>query len=229
MALDPGFKLSIEPASDSRTPLVRFRGTLKNIVADERANDRGSYVVGKFDFTDVVVLESTEPYPFPIATIELPYNPKIGTRWNVFAISANKILGTNDINLLQNKDQEWYYGPCKIRGPLYNEDGTEKIGKNGRPEWGDVATSGWQVVSVEGFSNSNGTSSGINLTDLIIDMVNGKTDKEFYAEFFTDPTIKKAPGYLDASEAASERKLLVSIAGAGRIVQNSEGVWSKVD
>ncbi len=71
------------------TPLRRFQGTLKEYKSEKHTPQDGGreYMVIVFDFTDVVVLESVEPYPFPIATLNVSYSTATETRWDALAKS----------------------------------------------------------------------------------------------------------------------------------------------
>ncbi len=222
MTVDPSFKFSIDAPVDSRTPLQRFRGVVKSIDPEERAGNTGSYMVAKVGITDLEVLESTEPYPFSSTSLDIPYNTRAATRWDVFARSIRNITGSNDINVLVGKTQEWAFAPCTLRGALRDETGAQ-IMENGRAKWGDVASNAWQVISVEGFDSPNGT--GPNLMDEIVALVDGKTNEQFYKAFFNDSSLKKMNGYLEASNDATERTLLSALEKAGRISQNEKGVW----
>lgn len=216
------FKPSIEPASDNRSPLVEFSGILKEYLGEERSGNRGTYMVVKFNFTDVQVIESTEPYPFPIAVLELPYNKNRETRWDVFSISAKKVIGTNEIDLLVGKRQTWRYGSCMLRGPLYDDKG-ESIKENGREKWGSLPGNAWQIVSAEGFS-ANG--SGGDLTQKLADLAKGKTDSEFYAALFQSSDLKNLSGFSEAVSMAQERRLLETLAAGGLISKTAEGKWA---
>ncbi|KKL04513.1 hypothetical protein LCGC14_2615330, partial [marine sediment metagenome] len=63
-------KMSMDRPTGGDTPLRRFRGVLDSLKLDQRtSNDGRTYAVALFNFKDLEVLESEEPFPFPIAII----------------------------------------------------------------------------------------------------------------------------------------------------------------
>lgn len=194
------------------TPLRRFKGLLKEYVPEEKQGDSGSYMTITFNFTDIEVIESVEPYPFPIATINISYSTSTGTKWDALAASIKKAIGMSvTLDDLVGKVQVWAYIPAKLRTKL--DDG----------KWGDVEQETWQVASVEG---ADPEAAADSITEHILDMIDGKTEQDFYQEFYQDEEVRKHP---DLITAASERNLLKSLEDAGRISRDSEGIWHKVD
>ena len=221
----PG-KPSMEKSSDGGSPLIKFRGILKEyelIETTYQDSGRKSERV-KFDFTDVQVIESREPYSFPIATIQIGYNNQSDSRWDVWKESAAKFLPTRDIDLLQGKEQEWYYGPAKVRGPLKNEDGEDVIDeRTGKAKWGLMDADAWQVTWVEGAEVADGAS----ITDRVLELLDGKTESAFNAALMTDQEARRFPQYMDTVSAMTDRKLIPGLVTAGLVKQNTDGTYSK--
>ncbi len=199
------------------TPLRRFKATLQNYVSEKRQDQASNreYMTIQFNFVDLVVMESVEPYPFPIATIGIGYSTTTDTRWDVFASSIKKLFGTTpSLDEIVSKGQEWGYLPCKLTKRL--ESG----------EWIKAPDEGWQLVSLDGLDSGSAEQAAQDITERIIEMADGKTDQAFLQDFYQDPEVRKHP---DLITAASNRSLLASLEAAGRISRDSNGVWHKAE
>ena len=215
-----------EPKDSNRSPLVRFDGILKEYKPETQKTRAGKdLMIINFNFTDVEVIECSEPYPFPIATIPLSYSERGDTIWDIWRKSVVRLVPSRDINELVGKRQQWYYGPCTLRRPLTNEDGTPVMNAKGSQEWGPTASNAWQVVSLEGVTAGE---AGASLTDTIVNMTVGKNDSQFYAELMNNADIKKMAGFATAVEQASNRVLLSNLEATGLIKKSESGVWEKV-
>lgn len=213
------FVPSLAEPKDSRSPLIRFRGVLKEFKSEqsEAREGRAPTMRVAFNFTDVEVLESHEPYPFPIATISLSYSERADTVWDAWRKSVVKLLPSRDINELVGKQQEWAFIPAQLRRPDPNDESE-------RPKWTVQTADAWQVVALEGVSAE---SAGKNLNQTLIELADGKTSQEFYTELFTRADLKKLPGFEVAIEQASNRKLLENFEAGGLIKLGTDGKWVK--
>lgn len=209
-----GFKPSIDRPSDNTIPLLEFSGVLKDYVAEDRKDDRSgrTWTTITFNFTDLEVIETTEPYPFPIAKIQIPYGTRSKTRWAVFAESARGILPQVDIDLLVGKRQKWVWGSCELRQQV---DG----------EWKNVEADSWQVVEVEGYGNSGEDDS--NLIDALVELADGKTEAEFNSAVFSDEKLKKMGGYSSAVDMIINRKFFDAMKEIGKLEKSGDN-WVKV-
>ena len=73
---------------EAATPLRKFYGILDSYSPEERYG-KTSVVM---NFKDVEVIESTEPYPFPIAVIPIKLSNRKNSAWGVFSESLNAII-----------------------------------------------------------------------------------------------------------------------------------------
>lgn len=197
------------------TPLRRFRGVLKEYVSEKRTDEtsKREYMTIAFNFVDLVVIDSVEPYPFPIASIGIGYSTATDTRWDVLASSIKKLFGlTPALDDLVGKAQEWAYLPCKLSKKLEGEG------------WTKVPDEGWQVVSLEGLDAGSAQQVAQDITEHVLDMLDGKTEQDFYQAFYQDPDVRKHP---DLITEATERRLLDTLQTAGRAHRDSAGVWHK--
>lgn len=230
--------INTQPSTDAfRPPLVRFRGILKEepVLVDREFDGRKSQQV-QFNFTDLVVIESNEPYLFPIATITLRYDPnnRTGNAWDVFKKSMYKAFGDEDygsmLDRLVGKEQEWWYGDCEMRMPP-PDDSDEPPGPDGRPVWKMRPTKAWQIVSIEGVTKPANTN-GKGLNEALVELLDGKTRVEFQAALFSpEGNALKAYGaeHGKAVEAASQQKLLPMLEAMNLVTVDADGVYHKVE
>ncbi len=196
------------------TPLLHFKAMLKEYTSD-KIKDEGSgreYMVVKFNFTDLEVIASTDPYPFPVAVIEVGYSSTEKTKWDALAKSIKGLFGrTPALDEIVGKMQEWRFADCKLR-TKDEEDG----------QWKDLPGQAWQVISLDGIAGAAETAMDIN--DHILDLLDGKTETDFNQLIFTDPKVR---GHADIIEAHTNRELLPSLAKAERAYRDDDGVWHK--
>ena len=208
------------PSLDTRpfgTPLRRFDGVLQEYVPTKHAAQEGGreYMTIVFNFVDVVVIESVEPYAFPIATISVPYNTTTETRWDALASSIKKVFGhTPSLEELVGKKQQWAFLSAKLR-------------KKEGDDWITANEEAWQLVSIEGVGSGvsgSGTTPSSDIDAHILTLLDGKTEQDFLQAFYQDPEVRKFP---DLITAATNRELLPSLEKAGRIGRDPQGIWHK--
>lgn len=231
MALPADFKLSVDkPKDDTRTTLRKFEGVLKTAQPD--MSDRG-FVTVMFSFTDVVVIESTEPYTFPIAQIPISYSDRGETVWAAFSASYRDLVppelwGESDDPLepLIGRKQVWEFAPAKLRRPEVDDEGVTKKNDKGKDIWSVQDGFAWQIVSVEGFRSRE--DQGKTLFEIIAEKVDGMTDQKILEWIYTDKEIKGYDGYAKLVESATDRELMPALLSAGLVTQDAEGVYKTV-
>ena len=216
------FKPSIGAPAENQSPLIKFRGVLKEYKAETRKFGERDATIISFNFTDVEVLEAREPYPFPIATITVGYSERADTRWSALTKSFRVVLPSPDIDLLVGKQQEWYFTGGNSTRRLVSETDAEG---NTTEVWKSLPTDCWQLTWIEGVGGANGAG---NLMDMIVDNADGKMNDAFYQWFYSDPTLRNLAGYQDAVTAAANRQLLETLQTGGKLTRSAEGVWQKV-
>jgi len=192
------------------TPLRRFRGLLKEYNSEKVSPDGGGreYMRITFDFIDLEVMESMEPYPFPIATLQISYSTATETRWDALAQSIKRVVGLNPtLEDIVGKTQEWAYLEATLRAQV------EGV-------WTNTKQEAWQLVSLAGTVSGNGVDDGID--DHVLALLDGKTEQDFYAVLYADELVRKHP---ETISAATERLLLPALEKAGRITRDTEGIY----
>lgn len=224
-------EISIEKPTGGDTPLRHFKGTLSpdQRLDEERETKDGSrrYVVLNFNFSDVEVLESVEPYAFPIAVITVGYAPpkvsRGGTAFEALAGSLRKLMPENpDINNLKGKRQEWKMEERMLRRGLIDEEGQPRVDGNNNQIWGDVAVLCWTVVSIDGVGSTEEKDAEFNA--FLVELADGKTEPQFYEVALMDQRVNARPNITDA---LVNRKLLVTLIEMKLLHRDAEGILHK--
>jgi hypothetical protein len=140
-------KLSLEASTDERSPLRSFIGVLESYDAiEETSKNTGKpYVIAHFNFQDVEVHESTEPYNFPTAQIDIFYSERADSNWDVFKKSLVKIIDpARDIDLIVGKKQTWTMIEAKTNQP----------DPDGGSAWFKQAALCWTIESLDGYQSA---------------------------------------------------------------------------
>lgn len=228
--------VNFDPPKDNfRHPLIRFSGecTGHEVITNEPNAQYGRTKQSqsvKFYFKDITVIESHEPYVFPITDVTIPVSTAGDTRWAAFTGSVRSLVPadayanlTDPLDALTGKVQEWHMKPAKLRAPMRDPETNEVIqDASGKDKWGIADADAWQIVSITGFAKA-----GVDLMDVITDALNGKTDKEFLDWLFTEQSLKSYPGFSDVVEAATDRKLIPQLVSMGRVSQGADGKYVK--
>ena len=183
------FPVSVEEPEGYVHPLIHFKGELSNIEWETKEFDDRKSHQATFNFIDVTVIRSVEPYILPIANIRFNMSRAANTRWAAMTSSFRKIVPLEAYagmetppNILVGKMQEWALSTVPLTG--INQD-TGKFEVKDREAW--------QLVSVEGFTDSSGPS----LMELVVENSDGKNKEEISNWIFTDQPIKSYPGHTD--------------------------------
>jgi hypothetical protein len=224
------FKPSVDRPTGGDSPLQDFRGTLANYATEERTSqsDQSKYMTISFNFADVEVLLSDEPYPFPIAIIKIGYKPpkesRGGTKWDAFASSLRKLSPEKpDLDVLVGHKQRWTRLPFKIRSPLTDDEGNPQLDGNQRQIWGDLDIPCWKVVEVEGLGSVEEKDADFN--KLLVDLADDKTEPKFYEAALTHSAVTARPNIV---AAITERKLLTTLTEMNLLTRDAEGILHKV-
>lgn len=191
---DPGFG----------TPLRHFRGRLTGLTGSmvQRGQMKQARLEVMYHFDELEVIESTEPYPFPILKLPIMQSTKPKSSMGVLGASMDRILNADaDGNLSQaevrNQDaligllQEWKMTPGHMMW-----DGN--AGK-------ETPREAWEVVWVEGIGGTQSTgvdapsvagatgagSPAQSASAKAIELLDGKTQQQWNSIVFQDPLVKK--------------------------------------
>jgi hypothetical protein len=197
------------------TPLRKFRGKLDSYAPEPASGYEGWRV--NLNFSNVEVLQSTEPYPYPVAVINIGLSNRKRSKWGYFAQSlAALIPETEDI-----KDQVG-----KTLGMVFCD------GQEGRPEpkpiynreaGGEVPTPVWVVFEVEGRTAE--TASGKSVQDIAMEILNGKTLAQFNQEILQRPEVRANP---DFQRSILDKSFVTALVQTGQFTVDENGVYHRV-
>ncbi len=197
--------------ADFGTPLRKFTGVFDSYAPDEGAKF-GTRV--NLNFKDIEVIESVEPYAYPIATLSIKLSNRKRSAWGHFGDSLNELIpDTEDLKDQVNK-----------RIGMQLNIGV-KFGKN-RDTGEDIVANCWEVYSVEG--KEKGGSPGaatLSAKDEAIRILDGKTLPEFNNVIYSNPIVQKDPEVL---RSITDRTLIVALKATGMFTEDENGVMHKV-
>lgn len=197
---------------DFGTPLRKFTGVLDSYAPDEEAKF-GTRVV--LNFRDVDVIESTEVYLYPIATVSIKLSNRKRSAWGHFSDSLNAIISESE----DIKDQIGKKLGLRVALGIdfgVNRQTNEKILANC-----------WEVYSVEGHEIA---SAGVPAApvgaakDRAMELLDGKTLPEFNNVVYADPLVQKDA---DLLRAITDRTFIIALKAAGMFTEDSAGVMHK--
>ena len=190
-----------------QTPLVEFKGTLDHLQV--KPKDEWDRVLVEFGFTDVEVIQSTEPYEFPIAVINIKYSEKENSIWGIFAGSLANFLGPEEgVEELAASHARLHM--LKTEG---HEFGINR--ETGEP----IIVSAWEVQDIEG-REAGGTVK--TPADRAMELLEGKTTQQWNQEVLADPVVKR-DGTLITQILS--RTFLPALEASGVIKSDESGIW----
>ena len=218
-----------------QSPLQEFIAILDSWEAETRETPSDTpgeaprkYQVITFNFKDLDVIESLEPYPFPIAVLNIGYAPPTvsrgNTRWEALAGSLRKLTPDPDLDVLTGKRQTWKMLPAQLRQPVLEEDGTPKLDGRLRPIWADADVACWHITEVEGLGST--AESDEEFMDFLVEQADGKLPKDWYEALLGDRRVTQG-GHGDIVTSITERRILDTLLLAGKLTQDTDGVLHK--
>lgn len=133
-------------------------------------------------FTEVEVIASSEPWPFPNKDISIAYSESKQSRWVIFSNSLAKLLAENEKfgDVTGRRMHLKMVSHVMYQGK--DEDGKEKKGP----------TLCWEVVGMDRASAvaEDGAKASISAEHQLILLLNGRTEQQFNMEALRLPTVK---------------------------------------
>lgn len=189
--------------SFQRIPLRRFKGKLVDYTLDPIPNSQKMRV--HLNFADVSVIESTEPYQFPIAIIPITYSDKKNSLWGIFSTSLLQFLmDEEDIKDAKGRFLELVLTP------------DHHFGRNLEGE--EIIMDAWEVASVEG------AVSKVNPIEKALELLDGKNESTFNQAVFNEPALKGT----DVLSAILNKTFLTTMKGSGQITLDDDGTYHVV-
>lgn len=207
--------------NDSFTPAVtEFKGTLGVIETLQRPpnplypNSKAQMRL-KYDFTDIEVIESKEPFEFPIFSFEITYTPKMtASAFGAMVESLSEIVppeGRSNPRFVEGLRCHMRWGETMLRSP----------GPDGK--WGVNPGFAWKFVGIEGYTADEGPS----LNELVLDMLVGETETSFQQAYYGEPALQTKAGYNEMTQKLAEGELIQEFEESGLIKRDEEGIFER--
>ena len=213
--------------SDFDNPLRKFKGNFAGYETAPATGYEGTRV--QLNFNEIEVLETTEPYNFPITTVNVGQSNKHKSRWGYLADSLAALLA-DDEDIKDAIGRQMTLVFCD------NQDGRPA----GKPIWNKeadpaefpdkmVPTAVWIVTEMEGANagGSDASSSGAqSAADWAEENIIGKTRADFNKWFFADAKCRKDTAL---QRTVTDKSFLNGLTQLGRIVENADGIFEVGD
>jgi hypothetical protein len=213
--------------SDFDNPLREFTGTFDGYDTAPASGYSGTRVDLKFlDIEDVVTAPGFV-YNLPTAVINLGLSNKNKSKWGYLGNSlAEFLLSDEDIKDCKGRRMRLRFCDGQDNRPapkpIWNKDAdpTEYPDKM-------VPTPVWVVTELEGAAApAAGESSGASAADHAEENLIGKTRAQFNKWAFADPKIRKDTAL---QRSITDKSFINSLIQLGRIAEDSDGVFQKVE
>lgn len=215
------------------SPLREFRGRLDKITGSmvQRGQMKSARLEVTYTFSEVEVIKSTEPYPFPIAQISLLHSNRAQSMMGVLGASIDKVINSGlDDNAPQNqvknqdfligKVQQWEITPSHMMWDMDKKQETPR--------------ECWEVIEVEGFATTPVvtksqasptpiTPSTITPAQEALNLLEGKTLSQWNNEVFKNSLVKAGGG--DLINSIIQGTFVSSLEAAGNITKDANGVY----
>jgi hypothetical protein len=207
-----------------RTPLRDFEGVSDGYDIEQDTRYEGRVRV-KMKFSSVKVLESSEPYDFPVAVIEIParmmttneageeVNPNTATsRWGIFSLSLETLNPNLDLDTLDGHTLRMKWTPDHM---LY--DGRQQK---------EVPQEAWEVVSIDGSSQAGAASvPSKSPEEVALEILNGKNIQQFGQAATMNQVVKS-----DANLISNilNNTWVEAMEAQGKATKNSDGTYKVV-
>lgn len=188
-----------------RSPLRWFRGKMDTITGSmvQRGNMTQPRLEVLYNFSELEVFETTEPYPSPITQINIMHSTRDKSAMGVLGRSMDKLINvdvdenmpqaqTKNQDFLQGRVQEWKVTPGHM---MWDADKGQETPREC-----------WEVVYIEGIGGAPHSgvatvgaasqpvaapiSTGIAPAQQAMNLLDGKTQQEWNTAIFQDPLVR---------------------------------------
>lgn len=197
--------ISVRNLQEPGTPLRKFYGVLESFPHEQSGYGKTRV---SLNFTQVQVIESTEPYPFPIATLAINLSNRKNSSWGVFGESLIKCLPENaDIDSCIGKKVGMEMEVGHKFGT--NQDGDEMLGNC------------WKVFEVAGVVAG---AKQITAKDKAVALLDGKNIQEHTTLALANPQIRSD---IDLQKAIVSKVFYNSLLQSGMFTKDEQGIYHK--
>lgn len=194
---------NLQEFGGDQSPLMEFKGRLDSFGNPTNRFGRNNIIL---NFTQVQVIETIQPYSFPVAVVSIPYSSSKESRWGKLADSVQQFLREGE------DFPESYLGVELIMKKEMKELWDGQQGKK-VPKLCWTAKLAQPVI----------VGAGKSPADRALELLNGKTAPDFYQAAFNDSLIKSDPNLVTA---ILSKTFLQAMEVSGKVVHNPDGTYT---
>ena len=216
------------------TPLRDFWGTLTSITGEMRSGQRGAFAVSLYNFNEIEVIQSTEPYTSPVAQIEIPVSKAVKSKMGYWGDSIDDVINPGiDKSVPQNapnvKGQGYLVGK-RLHVALtpghpigFKDDATGK--------WEDRPQDCWTLLEIQGEGTPavapvpGVAAPAVDATATALTALNGKTLQQWHQDVFANPAVKADTKLINLIISG---QFISGLEGAGKVTKDEAGVYTVV-
>ena len=216
------------------TPLRDFWGALTSITGEMRSGQRGAFAVSLYNFEEIEVIQSIEPYTSPVAQLEIPISKAAKSKMGYWGDSVDDLINPGvDKSVPQNtpgiKGQGYLIGKrlhvvLTPGHPIPHRD--DSTGK-----WEDRPQDCWVLLEIQGESTptqiptSDVAKPAVDAAALALGLLNGKTLQQWHQGVFSNPSVKKDTKLINLIISG---QFISGLEGAGKVTKDVNGVYTVV-
>lgn len=230
-----------------RSPLRHFRAKLDSITGAmvQRGNMPQSRLEVSYNFSELEVFVSVEPYPNPIAQISIMHSSRKQSAMGVLGASMDKILNAS---LGENTPQEQAKNQDALIGIVQEwkvTTGHMMPVRDDQGEWKETPRECWEVVYAEGFGGTpfSGIAGSVNQpqqpaavgvtaappsgetpVQRAINLLDGKTQQQWNSIVFQDALVKGDSALVNSVITG---QFLPPLEESGIVTKDADGVYHK--
>jgi len=233
----------LEESGGPQTPLRDFVGKLESWEPVTVQGQQNTYVVVRFNYTELQVIVSATPYTFPHGTIEISSSTRANSRWGIFAKSAVSFIPpAEELDYLVGRYQRMGFTPGHM------------LPRNVNGSWNDVATDSWECMGlgdtpaglaeiITGVSPAAGggitpatpslaAAQGKSARDAAIELLVGSNVTVFNMAALNNDLIKTDTDLVNSimakGESAGDASIFIDeVINAGLVTRGDDGVYAK--
>ena len=221
-----------------RTPLRDFWGKCTSITGEMRSGNSGAFAVALYNFDELEVIESTEPYTSPVGQVETPVSKKGKSKMGYLGASIDGVINAGlplDAPPEAVKNQGYIIGKtCHMKltpgHMIPNKDDATGV-------WGEKPTDCWVLLEIRGEGAPAATSATpapaaatatqpvVNAHAKALEILDGKTEQQWHQAVFVDPVVKADTAVI---MSIANREFLAALEAAGTVTKGDDGIYHKV-
>ena len=192
------------------TPLREFLGTLDGYPSLQRNNR----TIVSMNFTDVEIIESTSPYPFPVASIEFALSNRKKSAWGIWSESVNELIPEDaDMPYLVGKRLHLKRTPGHM---LWSQRDGKEVERNC-----------WELQAILG--EGEGVATGLNAAEIALEMLKGKTEQEFNQAIFQSQEFRASTDSATVQQNIISKTFIPAVLASGVVVKDADGRFQRAD